>query len=126
MSKTPDMLKTDDIILTANRLDDGVVLWMTNKLDWTVNRSKAAMFDAKSAPLATARAEQDVAANRIVSLYTIAVNGKAGQSARETIRAARGPSIIPPADRPACAPVLLGSFFHPSIKGAPHVSLRSA
>ena len=126
MSKTPDMLKTDNIILTANRLDDGVVLWMTDRLDWTANRSKAAMFDAKSAPLATARAEQDVAANRIVSLYTVAVNGKADQSARETIRAARGPSIIPPADRPACAPVPLGRYVHPVIKRVPHVSLRSA
>ena len=29
------MTKTDDIILTANRLDDGVVLWMTATLDWT-------------------------------------------------------------------------------------------
>ncbi|WP_438997613.1 DUF2849 domain-containing protein [Candidatus Puniceispirillum sp.] len=126
MSKNPDMLKTDDIILTANRLDDGVVLWMTAKLDWATDRSKAARFDADNAPLATARAEQDVAENRIVSLYTVAVNGKADQSARETIRAARGPSIIPPADRSACSPVPLGRYFHPVIKRVPHVSLRSA
>ena len=126
MSKTPDMLKTDNIILTANRLDDGVVLWMTDRLDWTANRSKAAMFDAKSAPLATARAEQDVAANWIVSLYAVMVNGKADQSARETIRAARGPSIKPPVDKSACSPVRLDKYFRPIVKRAPDVSLRSA
>ncbi|MGB2534580.1 MAG: DUF2849 domain-containing protein, partial [Candidatus Puniceispirillum sp.] len=48
------MPKTDDIILTANRLDDGAVLWMTATLDWTTDRSKAAKFDADSAAIATA------------------------------------------------------------------------
>ena len=120
------MSKTDDIILTANRLNDGVVLWMTARLDWTDDRGKAAQFDADSAPIAKARAEQDEAANRIVSVYAVEVNGKAEQSARETIRAAKGPSIIPPVDKPASSPVQLDRYFHPIMKRAPDVSLRSA
>lgn len=54
MPKTDDII--DDIILTANRLDDGVVLWMTATLDWTSDRSNAATFDADSAPIAKAHA----------------------------------------------------------------------
>ncbi|MBT6565328.1 DUF2849 domain-containing protein [uncultured Candidatus Puniceispirillum sp.] len=120
------MPKTDDIILTANRLEDGVVLWMTGKLDWTANRSRAAIFDADNAQSAHARAEQDAAANRIVSVYAVAVNGKADQSAREMIRAAKGPSIIPPADKPACASISLDRYFHPVMRRTSDVSLRSA
>ena len=120
------MPKTDDIILTANRLDDGVVLWMTATLGWTTDRAKAAKFDADSAAIATARAEDDAAANRIVSLYAVAVNGKADQSAREVIRAAKGPSVKPPVDRPARSSIPMNKYFHPVMKRAPDVSLRSA
>ena len=120
------MPKTDDIILTANRLDDGAVLWMTATLDWTTDRTKAAKFDADSAAIATARAEDDAAANRIVSLYAVAVNGKADQSAREVIRAAKGPSVKPPVDRPVRSSIPMSKYFHPVMKRAPYVSLRSA
>ena len=129
MPKTDDI--TDDIILTANRLDDGVVLWMTATLDWTSDRSNAATFDADSAPIAKAHAEKDATENLIVSVYAVAVNGKADQSAREMIRAAKGPSIMPPADKPTCSSptcssIVLDKYFHPVIKRARHVSLRSA
>ncbi|MDB2390439.1 DUF2849 domain-containing protein [Alphaproteobacteria bacterium] len=120
------MSKTDDIILTANRLDDGVVLWMTATLNWTTDRTSAAKFDADSATIATARAENDAAANQIVSVYAVAVNGQADQSAREVIRAARGPSIRPPADKFSCHFASLETCFHPTLKRAPDVSLRSA
>lgn len=120
------MTKTDDIILTANRLDDGVVLWMTATLDWTTDRSKAATFDADSATTAKAQAEKDAAANQIVSVYDVAVNGKADRSAREMIRAARGPSIMPPADKLPHPFESLETCFHPFMKRTQHVSLRSA
>ncbi|MGB1864451.1 MAG: DUF2849 domain-containing protein [Candidatus Puniceispirillum sp.] len=120
------MPKTDDIIITANRLDDGVVLWMTATLDWTTDRTKAAIFDAVSAPIAITHAEQDVAANLIVSVYTIAVNGKADQSAREVIRAAKGPSVKPPVDRLPCSSIPLNRYFFTALKRVKDVSLRSA
>ena len=120
------MPKTDDIILTANRLDDGVVLWMTAALDWTTDRTKAAVFDADSAPIANLHAEKDMAANRIVSVYAVAVNGKADQSAREMIRAAKGPSVKPPVDNPVRSSIPMSKYFHPVMKRAPDVSLRSA
>ena len=99
---------------------------MTPTLDWTSDRSNAATFDADSAPIAKAHAEKDATENLIVSVYAVAVNGKADQSAREMIRAAKGPSIMPPADKPTCSSIVLDKYFHPVIKRARHVSLRSA
>ena len=49
---------------------------------------------------AKTKAETDILANRIIAFYEIPVDGKANQSAREMIRGAGGPSIMPPADRP--------------------------
>ena len=64
------------VLLTANRLTDGVVLWMARD-----------------------QAKADLANQRIISLYEITIDGTGKHSAREQIRAAKGPSIQPPRDQ---------------------------
>ena len=86
-------------LLTANRLTDGVVLWMDAHGNWTEIRDKAAAFDDANSAMARNRAQADLARQQIIGLYEIHVDGIADQSAREVIRAAKGPSIQPPPDR---------------------------
>jgi len=81
-------------------LTDGVVLWLQADLCWSQRISDAAHFAAAAYPQAKAKAEADMAANKVVAVYDIPVDGMADHSARELIRAAGGPSIMPPADRP--------------------------
>ena len=86
------------VILTANRLHDGTVVWMVSDYSWHEDRIAAAEFTADLALIARRHANADVVAQKIISLYEISVDGIADTSAREMIRAARGPSITPPPD----------------------------
>lgn len=86
-------------ILTANRLHDGVVVWMAADHGWSPDRRAAAAFSGQSLSVAQAAAADDVADQRIVGLYEIRLDGVQDLSAREAIRAAGGPSITPPVDR---------------------------
>ena len=88
-----------ETILTANRLDDGSVVWMTADLGWSKDRLAAASFAGVTRATALAVGAADVARQRIVGVYEIQLDGIQDLSARETIRAAGGPSITPPADR---------------------------
>jgi hypothetical protein len=49
--------------------------------------------------MARDQAKADFANQRIISLYEITIDGTGNHSAREQIRAAKGPSIQPPRDR---------------------------
>jgi len=94
------------VTFTANRIRTGAAVWMTGDLSWTEDAARAFRFTddlAETARLAAERAEQR---NEITAVYELASGeGVSHPSARETIRAARGPSIAPPADRgPAVAP----------------------
>jgi predicted nucleic acid-binding protein len=102
MSKTAPALQ----ILTANRLTDGAVVYLTAAGTWTseIGRSVVAR-EEKAASALLARGQRDVDAAIVVAPYLIAaLEGAAGARAaslREQIRAA-GPSR-PVADAVAAA-----------------------
>jgi len=86
------------VMFAANRLDDGTVIWLTGSLCWSETASRAAIF--LDADIDLARREVMAASHRneIVAAYEVAVDGRADRSMRERIRAAGGPTIIPPQD----------------------------
>lgn len=84
-------------MLTANRLVDGIVVYLTAAGDWSERFADGqAVDDETGAQALMRRAEQSVAACQIVAPYLIEVapgNGTvAPSSARERIRAF-GPSV---------------------------------
>ena len=103
---------------TANRLDDGCVVWLTSGHVWSTAATDAAIFfdadadaDAKEdgngeagggAKGGAKAARSTVAAachrNEIVAAYEVPVDGRADISMREHIRSRRGPTITPPTD----------------------------
>ena len=87
---------------TANRLDDGVVVWLTARLVWSGAAREAAIFADDDEDSAAAAARSTVTAachrNEIVAAYEVAVDGRADISMREHIRSRRGPTITPPID----------------------------
>jgi len=87
-----------DILITANRLDDGSVVWLADDLQWRQERHHAGHFDKVARRLALAKASNSEAANEVTAIYEIPIDGKADVSARERIRALGGPSIVPPKD----------------------------
>jgi len=102
MTERRDGFMTDfetKVVLTANRLDDGVVIWMTADYRWTRDRAEAAEFTGDLRAMAMAQADADLAADQITALYEVKIDGIQNLSAREMIRAAGGPSVTPPIDR---------------------------
>jgi hypothetical protein len=87
------------VLLTANRLTDGVVLWMAGDTSWSENHDDSVGFTGAGLAMARDQAKADFANQRIISLYEITIDGTGNHSAREQIRAAKGPSIQPPRDR---------------------------
>lgn len=86
-------------MVTANRLDDGAVVYLTASGDWSLRCEDGVLAGDKTAAEALlATAEDAVAACRIVAPYLIDVVVEAGRPRplryREQIRAA-GPSIRP-------------------------------
>ena len=92
------------ILITANRLEDGVVVWLATDFTWTETRSRAGIFDADTVQTARHSAAGDQTNNFVTAIYEVMVDGKADVSAREAIRANRGPTIQAPPD------------LHPSIR----------
>jgi hypothetical protein len=95
MTDAPDRT---GLMFTANRLDDGVVIWLTDALCWSETATEAAVFSDVGA--AAARDEVVAAGDRnhIVAAYEVAADGRADKSMRERIRAGGDPTIIPPQD----------------------------
>ena len=87
------------MIITANHLHDGSVVWMNATLEWSRNRGEAEQFDPDAATAAQEAAKASMQQNQVIGVYEVPADGKADQSARELIRGAGGPSITPPADR---------------------------
>ena len=89
------------VMITANRIYDGVVVWLTREFAWSEDSSLAAGF-AGDAAAAAARHEVRAATrrNEIVAAYEIKIDGREDRSMRERIRAGKGPTILPPSDRP--------------------------
>ena len=88
------------VLITANRLRDGVVLWLGPNLKWSECRTNAALFNDEQLPAAQQVVADDSALNEVTAVYEIPVNGIADLSMRERVRALGGPTIEPPKDYP--------------------------
>ena len=97
-SQAQSQAQSADILITANRLDDGSVVWLADDLQWRQERHHASHFDKVARRRALAKASHSEAANEVTAIYEIPIDGKADVSARERIRALGGPSIVPPKD----------------------------
>ena len=84
-------------IITANRLGDGHVVYLTlngDQTGWTTRAQSATVFAADDVDTALKRAEADEKANIVVGLYATEITGKTEPlGAKESIRASGGPSI---------------------------------
>jgi Protein of unknown function (DUF2849) len=89
------------LAITANLVREGTVVYLRETAtgrDWPADIAQASLYDDKTAAeAALARAEADVAANRVVGTYHFEVETAGGApvpvTARERIRAARKPTI---------------------------------
>ena len=83
-------------VITANRLRDGVVIYLRvtdGQREWRENIREASIFSPAETEASLAEAATDVRENRIVDPYAIAVSAEyAPQTQRETIRAG-GPTV---------------------------------
>lgn len=83
-------------VITANRLRDGVVIYLQSHGDhhhWCENIRDASVFDAAGIETVLQQADRDVKENRIVDPYAIAVSADhAPKTQREAVRAG-GPTI---------------------------------
>ncbi|PQA87853.1 DUF2849 domain-containing protein [Hyphococcus luteus] len=70
--------------VTANRLEDGVVVYLSNDNDWTSDLTKAARFENDDAKAALAGAE--ARAGEHAGAYLIEVSDAGAPSGRETLR----------------------------------------
>lgn len=83
-------------VITANRLRDGIVIYLRSHGDhhhWCENIRDASVFDAGDAEAMLAQAAADVVENRIVDPYAIGVSAdQTPLTQREAVRAG-GPTI---------------------------------
>ncbi len=83
-------------VITANRLRDGIVIYLQAHGDhhhWCENIREASIFDAGDVDAVLAQAAADVRENRIVDPYAIGVSADhAPLTQREAVRAG-GPTI---------------------------------
>ena len=89
-----------NLMITANQLTDGTVMWLAGDFTWSPHRRDAGCFNADSIQAARASAARDDARNLVTAIYEIAMDGKQDVSAREDIRANQEPTIVPPFDQP--------------------------
>jgi sulfite reductase (NADPH) hemoprotein beta-component len=87
-------------VVTANRLRDGVIVWLTRELRWSEDFAESKpLRDEAEAKAALEAAGIDVRARLVVGPYLAEVDetpeGLKPNSARERIRASRLPTIIP-------------------------------
>jgi len=87
-------------IVTANRLKDGVVVYLTAANDWSEHLDAAVLYRASAdAEAALALAKRAVEDRLIVAPYLVDVVADGGcvrpTSMREHIRAAHGPTFTP-------------------------------
>ncbi len=96
-------------VITANRLDDGAVVYMARDGDglaWSTGIADATVFPETDTEAMLRLAAGDVAGNVVVDTYAIEITGKnKPMGMREKIRAGGGPTIVvgkggPPPDDP--------------------------
>ena len=87
-----------EAVITANRLQDGVVVWRSRDRQWVELLAEAATWEAAAVEAALADARSDIGRQRVVGVYTVLVTRREGElvpsNVRETIRA-RGPTVRP-------------------------------
>jgi len=85
-------------VVTASRLRDGAILWLSAGPSWSVRFAEAQTFEGEALEVALQFGTREAAAQRVIGVYAVEVehrtDGLAALSARETIRA-RGPSVRP-------------------------------
>ncbi len=106
-------------VITANRLSDGVVVFLDDTGQWSERLDHAQVFDDKAATALGLEAGQAAEArNLVLDLNAIDVTIQAGSvvpvKLRESIRA-RGPTIFPAFTKPGSTP--------PAVKEDDHVSV---
>ncbi|MEQ8193586.1 MAG: DUF2849 domain-containing protein [Rhodospirillales bacterium] len=93
----PEDYEEEFKVVTANRLRDGRVVYLSLKGDqasWTTRAQSATVFTGAETEAALEIAAADVAANLIVGAYATEITGKNQPlGAKEELRAAGGPSI---------------------------------
>ena len=94
-------------IVTANRLRDGAVVYLTALGRWSEAPAEAAVArDGETLTALLRLADTTEAGSPVVGAYAIAVEGEAGpirpQGRRESIRAV-GPTVRPDLKRPTAA-----------------------
>ena len=87
-------------VVTANRLRDGVIVWLTPELRWSEDYAASKVLrDEAEAKAALEAAGVDVKARLVVGPYLAEMQetpeGLKPASARERIRASRLPTITP-------------------------------
>jgi sulfite reductase (NADPH) hemoprotein beta-component len=87
-------------VVTANRLRDGVIVWLTPELSWSEDYAESKVLrDEAEAKAALDAAGVDVKARLVVGPYLAEFEetpeGLQATSARERIRASRLPTITP-------------------------------
>lgn len=95
-------------VVTANRLQDGTVVFLGSSSGWVEGLQDARVIDGKEAVAAALDiARRDEQANLVLDIYAIDVVDRAGilsaVKLREAIRA-RGPTIHPEFGKPQPAP----------------------
>lgn len=98
MSTTVKRLPPDQpVVITANRLTDGSVVWLAEGARWVERLAAATPMAGPEAEAALAFAKREEAARRVVGAYAAPVlpgaTGPQPASERERIRAA-GPSTL--------------------------------
>lgn len=87
------------VAISANRLGDGRVVWLTSDGGWSETVGEAGVWPADAAPAWLDRAAADEAANLVVGAYLLEVkptdHGAAPLRARERFRAG-GPTFALP------------------------------
>ncbi|GBD58001.1 DUF2849 domain-containing protein [Gluconobacter wancherniae] len=96
--KRPTRLSAGEkLVLTANRLLDGQIVWRDAFGQWLPQIRHAETYDAESAELALENAKHNAQRDGVVGVYEVAVqDGSAIEpvSVRERIRA-HGPTVHP-------------------------------
>lgn len=85
------------VVITANRLSDGHVVYFTQndgQTGWTTRAQSASVYAAADIDAALRVAQKDVDANVIVGPYATEITGnKVPLGSKESIRASGGPSV---------------------------------
>ncbi|QDH16806.1 DUF2849 domain-containing protein [Swingsia samuiensis] len=97
MKRPVRVSENEKLVLTANGLIDGRIVWRDAQGKWQHHFRKAALYDVDAAQSELEKAQKTAQADGVVSIYEVAVKDETPiepVSVRERIRA-YGPSVHP-------------------------------